>query len=406
MNLGEITKALDSLRLTKRNEPLNENETYASYAHAIVSVIFTEDRVSQYIVNSRLYFLLSFWDKLAEYQIDPRVAKRTTDHLLDALYNDHNSYFYRQRSENGVSLAVNIYEVIFTNPYLLAKRGLLNPPSTLFRKYEQLDSEYLSVFLKALSDSISTYWQEMCNPEIKQEIVRALEKLGKYSETLARATQDPTNGKEPFEQLSLISSFLQYEYLQLYVIAKRDKLMISEEEISVSTDASSGKSINYAYVEAIYAFLAALSYAKEEGDFLIKTAARNVVDGLFTPVVSETHIKILKERCIQLIWEKIMGEGEQNVRSMTPNIKGYFPVVARTYLDAVLSKHRPSSNTIIEERKKLTAFLYESLKPKLKEKMQDDVSLFEDQFLPKSIVFNETTNKFEHKLWGGKTEEI
>jgi DNA-binding ferritin-like protein len=398
-NLDEITEALKNSRFIRGhnndNSPLKKEEIYASYAEAITSVILSDEKVARYIATGRLDFLLGFLADLKKNNITLYHTRFGLEKILESLFQEKNSYLYNQLDCRGVSLATNVFEIIFSDPYFITHLEVFSSAHQ-FGSFYQLNEKYLTVYFKALEYALKGFWKNNCPYDMGQEIGRVFKQIHDYSQSLAYATRQKDKIKEALSRLQKIEFFLGHTYIWAYRDALKNNLVSDYEKEATKTD-DYITSVNYAYADCVYHFIESLAIAKEEFDDQIRTiaigATRETID---VTSISGSDITKIQEALTKLIWEKINGKFSSNER-------GYSPVVLKVYLEMIGLKVGDGTSVAAQEREKLIKFLYTSIKPKIlnNETMRDRKTSFEKAILPICVIFNRVTGNFEYILNGG-----
>lgn len=405
-NLFEITKAVSSVprRMTSNATENDEEhiptqeELFAGYADAILTVILSDERVARYIATGRLDFLLHLVYCLKENNISESQTRLGVERIFEALFKERRSHLYNQLDFRGLTLSTNIFDVIFADPYMMTRFSPFNG-GIGWDSFSSKDETYINVYLKALEHAVRGFWKNKCEYGMVNEINKAFRQLNDYCQWLSISARDKSKRNESMRRLSTIGMFLGHTYVWVYRDALEKNLISDYEKASTKTDSYS-QSVNAAYAECLYHYLEALSsITAENGD--AEDAIRLHAITSTTELIGVTchpndDLESIRKVLINLIWEKISGD-------MMSNEQGYYPMVLRVYISLVGLKVGQDDTVAALERVRLIDFLNNKIKPKIlsSELMKDNKTPFEKVALPSNVALNRTTGKFEYMMSGG-----
>lgn len=400
-NLPEILQAVIGKRNRPREEliskPPTEEENFAGYADAILTVILSDKRITRYIVTGRLDFLIHLIRELEESGVHGNHTNLGIEKIIEALFTDDRSHLHNQLDFRGLTLSANIYDAIFSNPYMMSNFKIFRSTPHSYGEF-QLDGSYVSVYIKAIEHAVNGYWENKCDDRMRSEICWGFRQLQDYSQWLARTANDKRKREKCMSQLGNIGFFLGHTYVWRY----RDMLKIdniSEYEKSTSRTNSFYQSVNSAYSECLLHYLEALATIEDDRTDSVRLYALSATTELIGVTCHHgDDLESIRQSLITQIWDKICGPNTMS------NERGFFPVIARVYISHVGFHVGEDSTTVSEiERKKIIKFLEEKIKPKILsgELMKNNKTTFEKAFLPSDIILNRTTGKFEYIMSNG-----
>lgn len=390
------------LRTEEEREEFRKPERVRSeYARAVLDTILSEKKVAVYIANGRLDFLFHFISEVKRNDLTKRSLWSVSESLLKCLFEDRNSHLYNQLRHGGLSVSANLYEVLFYDQKILDNLDTLDTWNSYLIEDEGLllEEKYLKVYLKALENALEGYWFSPAGNFGHQSFNSGFRNLGDYARRLVYfANQDATKMTQAVRLLNSIANFSEDIFIRKYEKAVQENKATSSD-INVDHDRNIGSSITAHYVFFLSEFLESLAMLDGEGEevrMIALHASMSVLSGIASP--SGEAFTNLRSVCRSLIWGKIRDNVE----------KGHFPAILRVYLSFMSFNSSNLDPHYVEERNKLITYLESTLKPKILagEKMINDKDLMEEALLPKSVVFNRETGKFNWVMSGGSVEEI
>lgn len=373
-----------------------EKEIYGKYAYSLFNVILSDYRVSEYIANGRLYFILGLFEKLKEKgvasDVDTGIGK-----LFEVLFCDRRSHLYKQLDHGGITLIASLFEKLFEDPYVVAR---FNPFEGAQRwvAFEKLDEDYLKVFLKALEHTLEGYWKNDCPFGMVRPIQNAFGKLDEYYKILAYAANDPSKFDQSLARFNQIGFFFEHGYKWRYLDHVEKKDVTSMYELDVVNRNTFDKSVNATFAETIYNFLEGLSMIDGQ-DERVRLVALTSATEASSLRDQEPGMQKISQAVVDLVWGKINGDGLSNIR-------GFYPPILRLYISMIGLKVSDARTARDPERDRLINFLYDDLKPKIlkDEKMSGGEITYEKGLLPDFVVFNRETGNFEYIMSGGSRQ--
>jgi hypothetical protein len=333
--------------------------------------------VARCVATGRFSFLLKLLNELQKNKISHKYINSGLKEIFEELFQNKNSFLYRQLDGHGISIVYNLYKIIFSDPYFVTQFKVFN--GAYHCGFYHLDEKYLTVYFTALEfalDGLESYIMKCdTHSDMGQEICIAFQLVRKYSNELANETFKKDKREESLACLQKIGLFLKHTYTAFSGYEKN------------APKASLGmRNVNEAYARCFYVFIEALAISTED----CETNTVGILCDFHEIIIDDSEIAI---KIRGLIWQKI------NV-SFNSNEQGYYPAVLRVYLDVIGFENDGQTGIIENERKKLVNFLYTSIKPKIlaNECMKDiNKTTFEKALLPQIITFNRDTGKFVYR---------
>jgi hypothetical protein len=385
-NLSEICLAI-------RDHKDRETRIFAS---AIFDVILSDQVVADYIVTARLDFMVHLFDELKSREIWFNDIRQGLEVFFERLFQNQQSHLYKYTDYRGISLSVDIYELIFADKFIVSH---FHPFEGALRwtRNEDLNSKYLKIFLKSVEASIIGYWKNSCPQSQCYHTITAFKRLEDYLDSIVYMSLEKETQKEAESLMSSIGFFLGHTYIWKYRDALEKGTVSDEEKEYYDIEERYGGALNGAYASTVYKFIESLARMKYNES--IRLQALTATTETIGIVGGAADVENIRRMIIDRIWAKIDGD-------FMSNVQGYFPVVLRIYL--AMNGLAVGSDTTAHaiERKRLIKFLYDKIKPKIvkQELMKNNKTLVEKAVLPPQIKYNTETEKFEYKMSGGKIQ--
>jgi|GEM_PF-4707399 len=392
-NLEPLSRSLAELRprwqtaAPADTRALSNEEQCAEYANATLTVLLGDPKVANGIATGRIDFVLALFHYAKQYGVTRDGARNGIDRLLEALLRNDRSGLYTQLDWRGTSLSANIYEAIFSEPFVLRT---FSPFSSahVWSMQHPLTEQYLDVYLKALEHALEAFWDAKCPSDLEVELRRGLHHLGEYCQRLGYEVRGKNTSTEAFARLNQIGMFLGSTYINAYRRALT-KGSISEPERNAVSYGDYHGTVNQGYAEAVFEYLQAWSLTEpSDAEQMRLCALHGTMHLLGVSTSSEDEVAPIRIALTELIWEHIAGPDISNIR-------GFFPPVARAYI-ALIGLGNSKEGVRNAEYKRLAGFLYSQLAPKIEagDKMVDKKTTFEAGLLPPQVTFDRATRRF------------
>lgn len=399
-NLDDISKAARKSEIMSRQD-LNNLSVHSEEVNAngVLNIILSEHKIVNYIAEGRFDFLIHYLNCIKDNELTSRTAGTGFCKIVKTLLVNKNSILYRQLDMDGLSLLQNnLFNSIFFNNYIIYHFNPLNEWDAwfVFEDNKRFDQEYLDVYLKAVKIAWEAYWFDESYTGSPRDLYVAFNKLEHYvSSLLSNRNGGSVNHELIFARFSAISNFLKYDCIHIYKKVLNDdkeKMVAIAHDDLLMPESSIGYCVGY-----IFKFLSALSnYSNSSNSESVEDSVRMLSMDLVMKISEDPNLVNVKEYLFKLIWSKI----HDNVRN------GFYPPILRIYISLFCFK--PSSTYKDAERDELVKFMYQEFKPKLVagSLMADRKSVMRDVLLPKFVIFNDSTGKFEWIQPGGSNQII
>ena len=101
---------------------VDENDTpetdYRLYASALLETAFSDDRVASYIATQRIDFIWNYVRYIENNKLTKHELGDSFKGIVEQLFNNKESYLFRQKQYKGISKFAPVNDLIFGNPYL------------------------------------------------------------------------------------------------------------------------------------------------------------------------------------------------------------------------------------------------------------------------------------------------
>lgn len=389
-NLEKLTTAIKKINPYIDEEITNKNRA-GIYAKSLLNLLLSEKSVADYIVTNRLEFLFALINQIKEKNILQRDIGMGFQKLVSRLYENPESYLYKQLDYQGVTLYAPIYDTLFGDPYFLSEFAVLGMWHGYF--YESLPpAEYLQVFLKALSTAIKT--NKFHNDLLSPRIANSLYELTDYVRSVTFFRK--TDSKEKLDsKLMNLEFFFGRDFPQAFKDAVENQT-ISNYEREAKKGRRFQQSLTASYAECIVILL---GHIANMDDRKMESHRAMSLDEEFFSIHNDAGLYENIRKCfLEHLWEKIKDNVE----------RGHFPAVLRIYIQLMYWNNPSMPEWRKLERKKLIEFLNKELKPRIlkNELMANYKDKKETVLLPDDIKFDRKTKKYFMYFDNGTKKEF
>lgn len=377
----------------------NNDEEITRSAVSILDVILSDESMVKIITTKRLDALQFIFSIVEKYGISQRESGIGIPKIVQNLFYDKESFFYKHLGREGLALSSNIYRSIFDSPVILANFDLFGYPTLEYSMRKGIDLAGIAVFIEALSRSIKTYLKTGSVPprHINNGLSHLSEIFGdlcfKISTEEKRGIDTKYSLKDEWWALHLIANFLGHDYPFLAYEEELSKTVAEKEKIVPEVDFFSDSTINAGIAGALYKGFEQLSYIENTLD-----TYHTVLELLHGMTYENQYKEGYRQPFEKRMWEQIAA-----------NVVGrHYPVALRTYLEFIgfglASDQNQRQGWVGEQAEKMRRLLYIDLKPLLdtdtemvnEEKMKDVL-------LPKSMSYK--NGMFTYRFGFGRGEE-
>lgn len=378
-----------------------ENNDARQLAKSILDVILSDGSVVKILTTKRLDALHFIFDIVEKNSISRRESNIGIPKIMQNLFYDKESFFYKHLTRDGLALSSNIYDTIFDSPTLLTNFDFFGWPTFGFSVGKEFDIDELEVFMEALSRSIKTYLKQGIVPP--RHINDGLSHLSdifagicsKISEEERRGVDTKYSLRDEWWALHLVADFLGHNYTFLAYQDTLNQTIKDREKNVPEADFYSDTTINAGIAAALYKGFEQLSYIENTTD------TYHVALDLLSGMMHEDEYKYkegYREPFEKRMWQQIAA----NI------IRKHYSAPLRVYLDFIgfclASDSNQRQGWVGEQAEKMRRLLYVDMKPLLdvntemvnKEKMKDVL-------LPKLMDYKD--GKFTYKFEFGRGEE-
>lgn len=390
LNLEKILKIAEE-QPTVRNRESDQLEP-SDYANNIIVTVFSNQKFVDYICTSRRDFLHVYL-----YLIKTRAAGSHLEfpfHVITkTLFSNTDSYLYIQHESRHLLGEHSLYKNIFYEQNALS----MNP----FRDWiytrsdensDYLNYQFLEIYLAALQTAVDGYLNSgilNASNAIISGFRNIISSPGpSYCQSLLHKTSD--SGLHEIIRSRLVhveyflGSTLFYKFYDAYSQKKIKDSYLDTLNLGMDLD-----DVIVAYVKAMYEYIEIVAGISRR----LPEYARDYAVGITTNFFiggSENHFsKKVFDLFTGYVWSKI----EENVE------RGSYPNVLGLYISMIgLRVTDDPGCRLNKERNKLIEFMDFRLAPKIlaDSLMMNGTERMEDVFLPKEVIFNRDTNKFEY----------
>lgn len=390
LNLEKILKTAETY--PKLNQPEPGQLEPVHYANNILITVFSNQKFVDYVCTNRRDFLHVYL-----YLINSKNVGTDLEFpyhaIAKSLFANKNSYLYTQYEAKHVLGEHSLYKNIFYEQRSLS----MNPLQDWFHTRsdendDYLNYQFLEVYLAALENSLQGYLDSRIL-NASRSVIAGFRSLvssigASYCQSLLYKSSNNDLRGVISSRLTHVGHFLGstifYEFHEAYL----EKKISDDYLISLKRDREYDDVV-VAYVRAMYGYLEIISRI----DTSLPGGGRDHAVGLtinfFIIDNDNSFSKKIFELFTGYVWDKI----RENVdRGTYPNILGlYISMIGFKTSDDPDSQFN-------QERNKLVNFMYSELAPKILAGalMMNNTEKMEKVFLPKEVVFNRDTQKFEY----------
>lgn len=258
-NLNELTDAVSLIesRYSPGQKILSEHR-YALYAKELLNITLSEKAVADYIVTGRIDFLFPLLSYIRDKNLSSRTLGIGFGKIITRLFENPESYLYRQLDYQGMSLYAPLYDTIFGDLYFINEFYVLKKWDFGIGKDEVFNEEKVQVFLKALNKALEA--SEFSDVNSSREISFVLHHLVDYARSVIWYS-----GKTPEQWgpiIGHIEQFLGHYFPRIYKEAV-DKGTVSEYELKAQKESKYRQSLTASYALTLVEFLGELSHGED-----------------------------------------------------------------------------------------------------------------------------------------------
>lgn len=343
-------------------------------ARSILEVILSDQAMAKLLTTKRLDVLQFIFFKIKEHKISQRESGVGVPKLVQNLFYDKESFFYKHLERGGLALSSNIFETIFDSSLILKNFDLFGYPTIEYSMRKGLGVAGVSVFIEALSRAIKTYLKTGDVPPryINNGLSHLSDIFGDLCLTISieekRGVDTTYSLKDEWWSLHLIANFLGHTYPFLGDREKLNEEVAKTEKTALHADFHSDTTINSGISAVLYKAFEQLSYIESTTDIY------NLALDLLRGIIQDSD----RKEGYRLPFEKRMWE------QIGANVIGrYYPAALKSYLAVVgyymASAPEEKGGWIWDQAKRMKRLFAVDLKPLLevdtemvnKEKMRD-----------------------------------
>lgn len=391
-NLEKLTSAISTIEYKFKNE-LTKEDLHAVYAKSLLNLILSEKPIADYIVTYRIDFLFNFIDFIKEKKLTGNTVGLGFQKLMKRLFQNPNSYLYKQLDYQGVTLYAPIYDTLFEDLRFVQEFSVLEMWFEFgVDKDIQEREDYIKVFIQAINKAIKA--NKFSDNSISTKIANAFNDLDDY---ILHILWFNKTSKEKLQSImTQLEFFLGDNFPDAYSDAVENKTISNEEINSKKTKRLYDQSLSTRYCKTLAEFLGRIANIEDRD--MERHWAMSATDKILPINDDNGMFDNLRKIFLEYLWEKI----EDNVKD------GLFPAVLRIYIQLMYWNNPDMPQWRKDERKKLIKYLNKELKPRLikNELMANYKDKKATQLLPNDLVFMKNTKKFYIKRNDGSKQEF
>ncbi|MCL5675549.1 MAG: hypothetical protein M1120_00280 [Patescibacteria group bacterium] len=381
-NLDKITDAIKELEDT--NIKTVEDNDYRRYAASLLDLLLSEKSVADYIVTYRIGFLIALIKLIKGKSLSQRSIGMGFQKLVRRLFENPDSYSYKQLDSQGLTLYAPIYEVLFGDLYFVEEFSVLGMWSSYSSGATEqilMSEDYIDVFLEALTTAIeANKFQD--NPA-SWKIANSLYDLNNYGQRLVwqrKAYPEEITNK----LMSAIETFYGMTFPRLYLEAVQNNTVSDFEKKAKKGQRYREQSLTASYADAMVEFLGHIANMNDRK--MERHYTMHVLDEILPISNGTDEFENIRICFFEYLWEEI----EKNVAH------GWFPAILRVYIAEMYWDAPTMPEWRKKERKHLIDYLYKELKPRIlkDELMANYIDKKESELLPQEMSFDRKTGKF------------
>lgn len=376
-----------------------KDEEISQSAGAILDVILSDESVVKILTTKRLDALQFIFAVIEKYSISRRETGIGIPKIVQNLFYDKESFFYKHLGRDGLALSSNIYESIFDSPVILANFDLFGYPTIEYLMRKEIGLSGINVFIEALSRSIKTYLKTGNVPP--RHINNGLSHLSDiFGDLCFRISTEEKRGvdtkyslKDEWWALHLIANFLGHDYPFLAYQEELNQEVIEREKTASEVSFYSDSTINSGIAAVLYKAFEQLSYIENTTD-----TYHTVLELLHGMMYESERKEGYRGPFEKRMWEQIGA----NVNNR------HYPAALRTYLEFIgfclVSDRNQRQGWVGEQAERTRRLLYIDLKPLI----DNDIEMvnkkkMKDALLPRSMDYK--NGKFTYRFGFGRGEE-
>lgn len=378
-NLEKLAEAVKQIEGLPRGQQIPKEKIHYAYAQELLNTVLSDRQMADYIVTTRIDFLISFFSIVKEKNLSRATLGIAIDKLIDRLFENIESYLFKQLSWDGFSLYAPVYDTIFGDIYFVNGFSVLKVWAHNIRKLDDNTEKRISVFLKALEKSIEA--SKFQDYTACQEIAYMLHELVDCTRSL---TWDRKRKPELWESsISKIEFFFGHAFPNAYREILNNNT-VSEYELKAEKGETYRQSLTATYAETLVELLGQLALADDP--ILERDRAMSATREVLSIVDHDSTFINIRNCFLGFMWDQI----EDNVKY------GHFPPTLRIHIELFSWKDKNIASWYLDERKKLIKYLYQELSPRLlkNEKMANYKDLKEKELLPEYVTYSKGRKKF------------
>jgi len=273
-NNDAINAALEVLLYNFRSicQASRKNGKMNQWASAMLNVILSDESVVKILTTKRLDALQAIFAIVEECDVTRNESGIGIPKIVQNLFYDKESFFYKQLNGAGLALSSDIYKSIFDSPVMLTNFDLFGYPTLEYSMRKNVGISGVSVLIEALSRSIKTYLKTGDVPprHINNGLSHLREIFGDICLTISteekRGVDTKYSLKVEWQTLQNIVHFLGHEYPFLAYQEELSQAVAEREKKAQEASFRSDSTINSGIAAALYKAFEELSYIEKTTD--------------------------------------------------------------------------------------------------------------------------------------------
>lgn len=378
-NLDKLTEAVRQTDSLVRDREVPAEKLHCVYAQELLNTVLSDKQMADYIVTTRIDFLFSFLDMVKEKRLSRDTLGTAVEKLIDRLFENTESFLFKQLTWDGFSLYAPVYDTIFGDLYFINGFSVLKVWAHNIRGLNDYTEKKIAVFLKALEKSVEA--SKFQDYSACQEIAYMLHELVDCTRSLTWGRKKEPELWEP--AIGKIEFFFGHTFPNAY----RDALTnntVSEYELKAEKGETYRQSLTATYAKTLVEFLGQLALIDDP--VLERDRAMSATREILSITDNENTFVNIRECFFGFMWDQI----EDNTK------RGHFPPTLRIHIELFSWKGKNIASWYLEERKKLIKYLYQELSPRIlkSEKMANYKDLKEKELLPEYVTYNKRNKSY------------
>lgn len=318
------------------------------------------------------------------------------DKLVECLFNNPESYFYKQLSHDGISLYASIYDLLFSDFYILTTFNPLGQWNSFGAPEEIIsDKRYIDTYLKALNKAIDL--GKFREGYLNSRIGYSLHKIPDYLRSIGwlKGEELGTRDSNLHDIFISLHSFFGRDFPLAYKKYFENGLM-SDFEKEVKKGDKYRQCLTAEFCEASVDLLGEFTRIDRKG---LDSIYAHMLDEYILPIhQNEVLFGNLRNCYLEYAWDQI----KDNV------VFGHYPTFIRLHIIEMKWNNPSMPEWRKRERAKLIKYLNEELNPRLikKDTMANFKDLKEEALLPDNLIFDSKKKKFYWVDRDGSQEEF